>query len=337
MAICVGATDFIGGAAGALDAYDGASFSAGDGATVFKNGQFIPYVFTSSSLTENSPWIIQPDTNGTGVRWIAVEDSNLNIIRSNLTLYIANSGNDTTGNGTSGSKWKTLTKAIDWLNDKQIISGATVTIDVDSSTIAHTAVVLISGPQFRRVEIEGNGSTNSILSWSAAGTGGIKLDSSTSLKDLRDIKLLGDGTNGRGIEINHGSTLQITADVLVDSFNVGVFLDRDSYLDVTSGALSSTGNNAQGISLNNESSCLVQSCTFSSNGTTGCYATQNSTINAASATASSNGTYGFFCSFNSFIHANGSTAVSNGTSNYSPAKATAGDPTFANQGSWIYG
>lgn len=337
MSVCVGATDFIGGGTGALDAYDGAAFSAGDAAMVYKNGQCIPYIFTSSSLPENSPWVIQPDTNGTGVRWIAVADSNLNIIRSNLTLYCSNSGNDTTGDGTSSSPWKTLNKAIDWLNDKQITTSATVTISFDTSTIAHTATVEIDGPQFRRVVIDGNGSTNSILTWAAAGVGGITIQNNTKLKDIKDIKLLGDGTNGNGIYITENSSITVSSDVLVDSFANGVYIDLDSYIDASSGSLTSQNNVAHGISLHNESSGLLQGCTFSSNGTTGCYATQNSTINAANSTSSSNGTYGFFASFNSFINANNTTATGNGTAGYSPAKTTAADPTFANQGSWIYG
>lgn len=337
MAVCVGATDFIGGGTGALDAYDGAAFSAGDASTVFKNGQFISYIFTSSSLPENSPWVIQPDTNGTGVRWIAVVDSNLNTIRSNLTLYCTTGGSDTTGDGTASYPWATLNKAISWLGDKKILPDVTVTINFAAGTFVHSSTVTIDGPQYRRVVIDGAGSSSTTLSFVAAGVGGILIANGTTLGGLRDVKLLGDGTNGNGVEITDRSTLIVTNDVVVDSFNIGIYALYGSFLRADSGSLTCSNNNNQGCYLIYSSEGFVTSCIFNNNGTSGLYCHQNAVCYAVSATANNNGTYGFATAFNSHINANSSTATGNGTAGYLPAKTTAGDPTFSSQGSWIYG
>lgn len=335
MAKCVGATDFIGGAAGALDALDGASFSAGDAAMVYKDGQCVPYIFVSSSVAEHSPWLIQPDTNGEGVRWQAVEDSSLNIIRANMSLYLASTGNDSTNTGmTSGSPWKTLNKAVEWLGDKIILPTVTVTISIDSSSITHDTTVTISGPQFRRVVIDGNGSTNSTLTWATANVTGIEIVDGTLLKDIKDVKLAG-GTSGYGIYLNNGSAVGTTNDLLIDGFNNCAFLDNDSFFNA-SAAVTFKNANDSGVIATNESSARVQSCTFDNNGADGLRVVNGSQANASSSTSTNNTGNGYYAGFNSWIKANGTTVSGNGT-NYSPAKTTANDPTFGNSGSWIYG
>ncbi len=337
MAKCVGATDFIGGGTGALDAYDGNDFSAGDAAMVYKNGQCIPYIFVSSSVAEHSPWLIQPDTNGTGVRWQAVVDSGLNIIRSSMTLYLSSTGNDTTNTGmTSGSPWATLNKAVEWLGDKIAMQSVTVTISIAAGSLTHSTTVLIVGNIFKNVEIVGAGSSSTTLTFATAGVGAIKIDSDTYLKDIRNIKLLGDGTSGGGygIEVTNESSMRSSGDLLIDSFATGLWVNNNSYVNAD-GAISCKNNDARGAVFVNGSSGRMVSCVFDNNGTDGLYASTNSNVNAASST-STNNTTGYFATLNSHIQAN-STTVSGNTTDYDPAKTTANDPTFDNFGSWIYG
>ena len=334
-AICVGATDFIGGGTGALDSYDGSSFTAGDGAVVFKNGQFIPYIFVSSSEAENSPWFIRPDVNGTGVGWRAVIDNGLNVIRSNLNLYVYSTGNDSNNGMSTGTPWATLNKAIEWLGDKIILPTVTVTVNFNSATIVHSSTVEINGPQYRNVVLNGNGSANTILSFASAGVGGIKIDKNTQIGDIKNLKILGNGSSGYGIEVNNGSTLVVSAGLLVDSFDTGVFLNNDSSILANTGGLSSKNHNNHGIFASYESSGNIISCVFDNNGSRGVFASNGSRLAATSVTSTNNNT-GFYALHDSWIRADSAT-VSGNTTDYSPAKTTANDPTFGNFGSYIYG
>lgn len=327
------ATDYTGGGTGALDAEDGASFTAGDFALVAKAGQAPEwYEFISTTDAENSPYLIRPDTNGTGVAW-----RQCSLISGNATLYATTSGNDTTGNGTSSAPWATLGKAISWLNDKQIESGITVTVSLGSGTFVESAVITIRGEVFKHVGIQGNGSANTTISNVAAGVGCLYLADGTFLKDIRNIKLLGDNTSGTGISVQQKSGIYIGADLIVNDYSSGITLTNDSLLVANSGALTSSSNVNAGLYVTGGSEVRVQSCVFNNNGTDGLFCYENSVALATGATASNNTNYGFRAIFNSFIKADSTTATGNGVADYSPAKTTAADPTFANNGSWIYG
>ena len=63
----------IGGAAGALDKIDGAGLSDGDAATVvLSSGVYHYHLNASSGASENSPYVIAPDSNPGTKRWILV-------------------------------------------------------------------------------------------------------------------------------------------------------------------------------------------------------------------------------------------------------------------------
>jgi len=65
------ATTLIGGAAGALDAIDGADLSDSDGAIVITSTRTYAYQLNAvSGAAESSPWVISPDVNAGTKRWI---------------------------------------------------------------------------------------------------------------------------------------------------------------------------------------------------------------------------------------------------------------------------
>lgn len=71
-----GATALIGGAAGALDAIDGADLADLDGAIVITAGQqYIYSLDVNSAAGESSPDIISPDANAGDKRWILISKS----------------------------------------------------------------------------------------------------------------------------------------------------------------------------------------------------------------------------------------------------------------------
>jgi len=329
MTICVGATDYIGGGAGALDAYDGDDFVVGDISMVAGQGAPQFYEFISTTDTENSPYLIRPDTNGTGVAWRQVS-----IITANATFYVTTAGSDSTGNGTSSAPWLTLENAIDWFKDKRIAADAIVTISLGSGTFTQSALITVQGDQYGRIQIVGNGSSNTTVTCATAGVGCLLITKCSSLYDIKNIKLLGDGTNGNGIELELNSSLETSADLLVDSFNRGVYIGQSCALYASS-ALTSQNNNNDGIIIISGAHARIDGCTFDSNGSKGVYCVSSSNVYASGST-STNNTDGYYAFRNSFIEASSCT-VSGNTTDYSPAKQTAADPTFAQQGSWIYG
>ncbi len=73
---CYGATVLIGGAAGALDAIDGAALADLDSAFVVTLNQVYRYSLDADSAAgESSPDVISPDTNAGTKRWILVAKS----------------------------------------------------------------------------------------------------------------------------------------------------------------------------------------------------------------------------------------------------------------------
>lgn len=76
-------------------------------------------------------------------------------ISSDTTLYVATYGNDTTGQGTSGSPWATIPKALDYLKDKWINDDVTVTIQLTYGTFTYTSPIVIDHPCGSRILIRG--------------------------------------------------------------------------------------------------------------------------------------------------------------------------------------
>lgn len=323
-------TAFTGGSTGALDSFDGNLVTVGNAyARVFDGNTPKDYEYISTTDAENSPYLIRPDTNGTGKAW-----RQCGMISGNATLYVTSAGNDSTGNGTSFAPWATLGKALSWLADKTISSSATVTINIGAGTFVEPATLTIAGNQFRNVEITGAGSSSTTISWNAAGTDGLIITKNTSLGDLRNIKLYGDGANGYGFQVRSNSALYMSADIVSDNFNRGGFVTESSALNAAN-ALICSNHNSHGLLVYYQSHAQLNGCTFTGNGDKGLYANFYSRVYAESSTSTNNVT-GYQANFDSFIHA-GTCTVSGNTTDYSPAKTTAADPTFSNQGSWIYG
>lgn len=77
-------------------------------------------------------------------------------ISSDTTLYVAAyGGSDTTGQGTSGSPWATLPKALDYLKDKWINDDVDVTIQLSYGVYTHTSQITIEHPCSSRIKIRG--------------------------------------------------------------------------------------------------------------------------------------------------------------------------------------
>lgn len=146
-------------------------------------------------------------------------------ISANKTLYISPSGNDTTGSGTVGAPWATLSKALTYLSDKIISGNATVTIELADGVYNHTTDTIFNHDNGDRIFINGKNTYSKSLSSIISSTGStgawsivLQLDTVTniSINDYVIIRNTTGGTNPTYIQGVHkitdvnGSLNQIT-------------------------------------------------------------------------------------------------------------------------------
>jgi len=88
------------------------------------------------------------------------------IIASNVSLYVATTGNDSTGTGAVGAPWATLAKALSYLAVYAITPAATVTIYLGDGNYATSAAIAVNHPNGDRINITGTNAYATTLSGS---------------------------------------------------------------------------------------------------------------------------------------------------------------------------
>jgi hypothetical protein len=103
-----------------------------------------------------------------------IEPTATPFIDTDTTLYITTGGNDSTGDGTSGNPWATLSKALTWLSDKIIENTTTVTIEIDDGTYNWTSTDSMKHNNGDRVNVVGKNTYNVSLTsvQSSSGSSG---------------------------------------------------------------------------------------------------------------------------------------------------------------------
>ena len=96
-----------------------------------------------------------PLTYADGGDFVTLGCDTLELIDSDTTIYLETTGNDTTGDGSSGDPWLTLSKALSYLADKSIATDATVTIQFGDGTYTRTATDTVNHPNGDRINIVG--------------------------------------------------------------------------------------------------------------------------------------------------------------------------------------
>ncbi len=90
-------------------------------------------------------------------------------ITTATTLYVAPTGSDTTGDGSSGNPWATVAKALSYLTDKWL--AAEITISIGAGTYALSAPVTVNHPHSAKVTIQGATMAATTLSGSISVSG----------------------------------------------------------------------------------------------------------------------------------------------------------------------
>lgn len=129
-------------------------------------------------------------------------------LTTNTTFYVATTGNDSTGDGSSGAPWATIQHAVDVIRTTYDIAGYTATINVAAGTYAPVSVagpfyggsLVISGAGSASCQINATGSLQSALAASLGAmfrVSGFKVTSTT----------------GSGLFVGGGGNVTISNDI----------------------------------------------------------------------------------------------------------------------------
>ncbi len=205
-------------------------------------------------------------------------------ITSIITLYVATTGNDSTGNGTSGNPWLTIGKALTWLQNKFIYApGGTVKIQLADGTYNGLDNIYFNNIFGKRITIEGNTTTpaNVTLNFNS-GQNGILVPSGGHL-NLKGVKMVGGGSQTMaGLQIYNNSFGTITQCVF-DNWAQGIYTVHGSGAYVFQVTVN---NNSSGV-LSNNSLLSVSESTLSNN-VNGANATWNGSVVVYNSTFSGN-------------------------------------------------
>jgi hypothetical protein len=128
------------------------------------SGQYVVTIGTALSTTQLDIQIQPSVLLGTVVNPSTLQPV-LPVIASSLNLWVATTGNDTTGNGTSGTPWASLAKAISYLNGYAIAPAALVTIYIGDGNYASSSIN-INHQNGDRIAIQGMNVYSTTLSGS---------------------------------------------------------------------------------------------------------------------------------------------------------------------------
>jgi hypothetical protein len=230
--------------------------------------------------------------------------SNYGIILSNLTLYVATTGNDTTGDGlTSGTAWATPHKAMAWLRDRTIGSGVVVTVSVADGAYTFTQTLNLNHPQGDQIFINGGTTTGTRPTGAALNGGGVRGNTAGTLA-FNDALLLAyyntqwqfNGCTGLECIIGGGVT-------------INTVLIRGNATTGTSGV--QCGYSTGGVTKANAGSINLGTTVAVHNfGGTGIRAIHGGSINASNVTVTNSGT-GIIVSFAGSIQATSATSSNN--------------------------
>jgi len=238
-------------------------------------------------------------------------------ITSNTTFYVATTGNDTTGTGTSINPWYSLKKAFDFLKNKIISTDALVTISVGSGSYTGLEKVEIYHPNANRINILGSGDNYVTMNYTGHGIEIIGV----SLDGISGIKFVGPGaiSGYSGIKVVDNGHVFLT-DVTVSSFQYGIRADGMSNIDSNAIFPVTVNNCSTGVSGDGRSNISLSDAVINLNsvtGSVGAIASEGSYISVQSGTISNTASYNLFAQTKGFIYAVGATF-----STSSPTKTT---------------
>ena len=246
----------------------------------------INQLVSKTGILGDSDYLMVYDSAETGsekTKKVAISDY-VKVIDEALTLYISPSGSDTTGNGTSGSPWATIGKAIEWISTKIIGHNSFVTIQLADGTYNNQSTVSFRYPYGARLAIVGNETTpaNVTLNYSN-GQRGFYVFNNAFLR-IKGLKLVGNSQETDGVLCSYFGSVLVT-DCIVDNWNIALQLYVNGAAHFKDCTLNNS--NSDGIFANVLSNAYIDGCTISNN-TVGAAADRASDIYVYSSSFSGN-------------------------------------------------
>ena len=92
------------------------------------------------------------------------------LLAANTTIYVATTGSDATGDGSSAAPFASIAQALASIKNKLIASGVLVTIQVADGTYSISSTIVINHPDANKIQILGNMSAETSVAISAINT-----------------------------------------------------------------------------------------------------------------------------------------------------------------------
>lgn len=169
------------------------------------------------------------------------------LIAANTTMYVATTGSDTTGDGSSGSPYASIAKALSSIAEKLIASGVTVTIQVADGTYAVSSTIVIDHLDADKIQILGNTSSKMTVAISAIDV------------DAKTITVAGDYTSyiqvGDTIALTGSSTSGLNGAYLVSGISYG---DTSTVVKFSSETFASSTVGGGNIIINPCNKCVLR-------------------------------------------------------------------------------
>jgi len=287
------------------------------------------------------------------------------LIAANTTLYVATTGNDTTGTGASSSPYATIAKALSSIAGKLIASGVTVTIQVADGTYTVSGTITVDHPDADKIQILGNTAAETtvaiatinttVKTFTVAGNYVSNADATKNIQNGDIIGVAGSSTSGlngaylvSGLNYDGTNTIITCAAETIASSAVGggvivikpcnkctlsvttairCILVKSKILNIQGFKVEySSGLGAQAIVFDTFSFGKITSCILHRGGF-GLTAQYRSLVTAANISVKSSATYGFFASIATIFIAN-NTGVS--------TTDGCGTGIFANSNSFVF-
>lgn len=231
-------------------------------------------------------------------------NAQVSTVPANTTIYVATTGSDTTGDGSSSAPYATLTKALSYLNGKMLLG--TVTIQLADGTYSHTSRIEPNHPQGGLITIQGNTSDKTLVTLSFSGCWGFWVAPNITL-NLKYLTINGNRTAGTYGFFSMG---YLSLDhCKVTNFDTGI-AQGVGYADLRT--IEITNNLGNGITAFPQAYVYANSLTSTYNGC-GVAATQTGSVVIDSGTVTNNTSWGLNANLQGQIDAFGVTISANGS------------------------
>ncbi len=177
--------------------------------------------------------------------------------------------------------------ALDYLSDKRIAANAIVTIQVADGTYNYTSAIEVKHSEGDKIHILGNVSNpnNCLLDFSECSKGFL-IQNGNKIGLIDGFKLYGNSTVNEGVSVTTGSYANCGANLIVENFEIGIYVQYNSYAKVSSTV---TNNSNIGIAAEYNSTIIAPNSVVTNNDR-GFWASKCSTIYAVGAVSSGNTT-----------------------------------------------